>query len=186
MKKWMKITLGVIGIVVLLLVIDLVCIFIINRPLLAIEKDNVYRGLLYDTYICDEYSVPQIKSKGTIFMCSTDKIFDVEEKINYIVENGPMVSSNPFDYVEASKEVYNELLNHPKETFEYSIDKLIKSDGNGGLKSYIEALLCSEINSNFEYDFESAKDYIDQYKVFLTECDCLYNDYDKYALTLIK
>lgn len=71
MKKWLKITLGVIGGIVLLLVIDLGCIFIINRPLFAIKKDNgsVYKGILYDTYNCAEYSVPQIKVKGTKFTC---------------------------------------------------------------------------------------------------------------------
>ena len=51
MKKWLKITLGVIGGFGLLLVIDLVCIFTIHRPLFAIKEDNgdsvniVYRGL---------------------------------------------------------------------------------------------------------------------------------------------
>lgn len=71
MKKWMKITLGVIGGIVLLLIIDLGCIFTINRPLFAIKKDNgsVYKGILYDTYNCAEYSVPQIKAKGTKFIC---------------------------------------------------------------------------------------------------------------------
>lgn len=71
MKKWMKITLGVIGGIVLLLIVDLGCIFTINRPLFAIKKDNgsVYKGILYDTYSCAEYSVPQIKAKGTKFIC---------------------------------------------------------------------------------------------------------------------
>ena len=58
MKNWMKITLGVVGVILLLLIIDLLCIFTINKPLLAVKQDNgdsvniVYRGLLYDTYIC--------------------------------------------------------------------------------------------------------------------------------------
>lgn len=70
MKKWLKITLGVVGGIILLFAIDLICIFTINRPLLAVKKYNVYRGLLYDTYICSEYTVPQIKTKGAKFTCA--------------------------------------------------------------------------------------------------------------------
>ena len=70
MKKWLKITLGVVGGIILLFAIDLICIFAINKPLLAVKKDNVYRGLLYDTYICSEYTVPQIKTKGAKFTCA--------------------------------------------------------------------------------------------------------------------
>ncbi len=78
MKKWVKIILGVIGVVVILLVVDLICIFTINRPLFAIKEDNgdssvVYKGLLYNTYNCKEYSTPQIKAKGTKFNCATGK-----------------------------------------------------------------------------------------------------------------
>lgn len=79
MKKWVKIILYIIGIIVLIFVIDLICIFTINRPLFAIRTDNddsiniVYRGLFYDTYDCAEYSVPQIKSKGLKFSCAIDR-----------------------------------------------------------------------------------------------------------------
>lgn len=71
MKKWQKIILGIIGIIVLLFIIDLVCIFAIDRPIFAIKKDNgtAYKGIFYDTYNCEEYSVPQIKAKGTKFTC---------------------------------------------------------------------------------------------------------------------
>ena len=80
MKKWLKIILGVIGAFVLLLVIDLVCIFTIHRPLLAIKEDNgdsvnfVYRGVLYDTLYCHEYSTPQIKPKGTKISCAVERV----------------------------------------------------------------------------------------------------------------
>ncbi len=110
----------------------------------------------------------------------------IEEKIDYIVENGPQESSNPFNYINANKDVYNELLASPKETFEYAINDLIKTNASDGLKSYIEALLCSEINQNFQYDFESGIDYLEHYKSFLTKCDCLYNDYDDYTQLLLK
>lgn len=80
MKKWLKITLGFIGVFVLLLVIDLVCIFTIHRPLFAIKEDNgdsvniVYRELLYDTLYCHEYSTPQVKPKGTKISCAVERV----------------------------------------------------------------------------------------------------------------
>ena len=79
MKKWLKIILCVICIIILIFVIDLICIFTINRPLFAIRTDNddsiniVYRGLFYDTYDCAEYSLPQIKLKGSKLTCSISR-----------------------------------------------------------------------------------------------------------------
>lgn len=76
MKKWVKITLGVVGVVILLFAIDLICIFTINRPLFAIKTENngsvnnVYKGLFYDTYICNDYSTIQITYKGSKFSCN--------------------------------------------------------------------------------------------------------------------
>ena len=95
-------------------------------------------------------------------------------------------SSNPFDYIKTSQKEYNELLNHPKETFEYAIKDLIETNANNGLKSYIEALLCKEINKNFKYDFESANDYLKHYKEFLQQSHSDFNNYDKYAISLLK
>lgn len=76
MKKYMKIIVGLISTIIILLIIDLICIFTINRPLFAIKENNseVYRGLFYDTYNCHEYTVPQIKSKGTKFTCAVSNI----------------------------------------------------------------------------------------------------------------
>ncbi len=85
MKKSIKISLIVIGIIVLCFIIDLICIFTINRPLFAIKEDNgdsvnlIYRGLFYDTYNCHEFSAPQIKVKGAKYTCAGIK-FD-EEKV---------------------------------------------------------------------------------------------------------
>ena len=88
MKKMLKVILAVIGIVALLFIIDLICIFAINRPLLAIKEDNgdsanlIYRGLVYNTYNCHEYSSPQIKLKGSKFTCaaSSNKIIEIIDK----------------------------------------------------------------------------------------------------------
>lgn len=85
MKKWLKITFVVIGGFILLFIMDIICIFTINRPLLALKKDNgtIYKGVFYDTYNCPEFSVPQIKVKGTKFHCidssvNKDKVSSVK------------------------------------------------------------------------------------------------------------
>ena len=72
MKKNIKVFLVVIGIIILSIVIDLVCIFTINRPIFAIKAKTPYTyiGIFYDTYNCPEYSMVQIKSKGTKFSCA--------------------------------------------------------------------------------------------------------------------
>lgn len=76
MKKVIRIILIVVSIVTLCFILDILCIFTINRPLFAIENDggNVYRGIFYDTYNCAEYTVPQIKSKKNKFTCAEVKI----------------------------------------------------------------------------------------------------------------
>ena len=41
---------------------------------------------------------------------------DVNQKIENIINNGPQLSSNPFDYIQVSQNEYDELLKYPKET----------------------------------------------------------------------
>ena len=88
MKKFIKVFLIIIGIIILSIIIDIVCIFSINRPIFAI-KDNcdclysVYRGVFYDTYNCPEYSIPQIKSKGTKFSCANVRI-DIGDVVDIV------------------------------------------------------------------------------------------------------
>lgn len=95
MPKWLKIILGVIGAIIIFFAIDIVCIFTLNKPLFAIKEDNggstslVYRGLLYDTYNCPEYSTPQIKAKGIKFACAeaktdTGKVIELKDKTKEI------------------------------------------------------------------------------------------------------
>lgn len=69
MNKYLKIFLIIVCSIILLVVIDLVCIFRVNRPIIAIKKDNVYYGIFYDSYDCTEYPILQIKPKGTKFYC---------------------------------------------------------------------------------------------------------------------
>lgn len=73
MIKYLKIFLIIVCSIILLVVIDLVCIFTINRPIIAIKKDHVYYGVFYDSYDCMEYSVLQIQPKNSKFSCVVSK-----------------------------------------------------------------------------------------------------------------
>lgn len=74
MKRSLKIIIGVIIGIVLYFTIDLVCIFTINRPIFSQGEDYgthaVYKGLFFNTYVCPEFSTPQIKVKGAKYTCA--------------------------------------------------------------------------------------------------------------------
>ena len=95
MKRSLKIIIGVIIGIVLYFTIDLVCIFTIDRPLFAIKDDNgdsvniIYKGLFYNVYNCMEYSLPQIKAKGTKFNCSIEEI-KLQDESKYKITNDPL------------------------------------------------------------------------------------------------
>ena len=184
-----------------------------NSPIIS-HKENlgddnyVVKGILVDTYYCsqDENQVTvNVLFKNSKFVCPVNEQdnnhqLDDEQnkyekldkdtilnKINSIVENGPTSSSNPYDYISKSSSIYNELVQTPKETFMYAIEDLIETDADSrnGLVSYIEAILCSNINTNFKYDFISAQDYLEKYKAFLLDGSYTYNEYDNYAKSLL-
>lgn len=75
MNKYIKTTLIVASTIILLIALDLICIFTLNRPIFAIKEDNgdsvniIYKGILYNTYNCQEYAIPQIKGKRKKFNC---------------------------------------------------------------------------------------------------------------------
>lgn len=71
-SKILKIFLKAILVLFILFIIDIFCIFTINRPLFAykVNNENLYKGIFYNVYNCDEYSKPQIKMKGSKFSCS--------------------------------------------------------------------------------------------------------------------
>lgn len=99
MKNWLKIIFGIFGGIVLLVIIDLACIFTINRPLFAIKKDNgaIYKGMFFDTYICNEYPTPQIKGKGVKFTCVTD------------LQKGQEGSNKEFDFYISKEENHSDI-----------------------------------------------------------------------------
>ena len=76
MKKWLKILLVLIGVIFSCVTLDFISIFTLGKPIFAIpvRTPYTYTGIFYDTYNCPEYSVPQIKVKGTKFSCATGTI----------------------------------------------------------------------------------------------------------------
>jgi len=92
MNKFLKVLLSIVSIIVICCFIDIIFIFSTNKPLFAIKEDNgdsvnsIYRGLFYDVYNCNEYSMVQIKAKGIKFSCSTIK-FEEDKKSSYIIKN---------------------------------------------------------------------------------------------------
>ena len=105
MKKYIKIFVISICAIGLLILIDVLCALNFNKPLFAIKEDNgdsvnlIYRGLFFDTYICQEYSIAVIKSKGTKFSCSNVSSTISEESDYEIVdlENVKRIGQNAFE-----------------------------------------------------------------------------------------
>jgi len=86
MKTWLKVTICVIVFIFVLVVIDMVSIYTKFKPVFAVKKscdectNDVYYGLFYDTYVCNQYTVPQVKAKWTKYSCvdlPQDKTFEI-------------------------------------------------------------------------------------------------------------
>ena len=80
MKKKMEIGLRIVFRVVfvlfILLILDIAFIYLIDRPIFAIKKDNVYRGILFNVYDCGDDLGPQVKFKSNKFTCSEVDLTD--------------------------------------------------------------------------------------------------------------
>lgn len=106
MKKTLKIIVVIVNIIVLSIIIDLICIFTIHRPLFAVKVRTPYTyiGIFYNTYNCPEYSVPQIKAKGTKFSCAVSRI-DIG-KVTEIVDKTKSIKN--FTCAEALEQFYED------------------------------------------------------------------------------
>ncbi len=116
---------------------------------------------------------------------SEEEFKEVEDLINTIVDNGPKESSIPYDYIDASREEYDKLLSTPEKTFQYVISDLINTNAGNGLRSYIEVLLCNQINNNFQVGFSSADEWLTKYIEYLNKSGKDFNNYDNYARKLL-
>lgn len=148
------------------------------------EGNNI--SITFTDEILNSISPTPLREVVKVQLVDDEISFDVSKRIETIINNGNQISSNPYDYIKTSQQEYDELLKYPKETFEYSIKDLVSTSANNGLKSYIEAILCNEINKNIEYDFNSANEFLEKYKKHLAESDSIFNDYDIYAKSLLK
>lgn len=106
-KKLFYWIIGLFGLILMVIGADLFCIFTRFKPLLAIQNEggNVYKGIFYDTYLCSEYSVPQVKLKGTKFSClafETIELGDVVDIIDTSNEN------NEFGCAEVLEEFFED------------------------------------------------------------------------------
>lgn len=86
MKIWLKITICIIVVILVCVLVDIIYIYTKLKPVFAIKRlcdgctNNVYYGLFYDTYVCNQYTVPQIKLKWTKYSCvdvPQDKTFEI-------------------------------------------------------------------------------------------------------------
>lgn len=126
--------------IILFFVVDFLCIFIFHRPLFAVRGSlpYMYKGLLYDTYNCPQYSVPQIKLKGSKFSCV--ECIDVSESDVYSCSN-----DSELYYEENGRFVFTYCLDNI--TFKYKdkkIDLLEFIRENGSLEKAIDQLTLNE------------------------------------------
>lgn len=148
------------------------------------EGNNI--SITFTDEILNSISPTPLREVIKVQLLDDEISFDVSKRIETIINNGNQLYSNPYDYIKASKQEYDELLKHPKETFEYSIKELVTTSDNNKLENYIKAILCNEINENIKYDFNSANEFLEKYKKYLNESDSVFNDYDVYAKSLLK
>ena len=115
MRKWIKGGLIVLILLIVCIIIDIVSIYTRSEPIFAIKDkydDQVYRGLLYDTYNCQQFSVSQIYPKWVKYICNknaiTGKITSIEN--NYVV----ITANNNNPYINKGDEAYILLDEHIK------------------------------------------------------------------------
>ena len=95
MKKYLKILLLAVGIILICMLIDIVSIYTIFKPIFGIKQNCickehlVYKGIIYDTYCIPEYTVPRIKSKWytcekSIEVIGNGKVIDIVDKTKKI------------------------------------------------------------------------------------------------------
>lgn len=111
MKKWVKVIVIIVSILILCIVFDIVSIYARNKPIFAISDNNdssnkIYYGLLYDTYNCQEYPIAQIKFKWSNFSClfktTNDETDDGRynrpsysiDNISIIIKDGTLTNKN--------------------------------------------------------------------------------------------
>lgn len=168
MKKSLKIILSIIGVIILCFILDFIWIFNFNKPLFAIaaKQPHTYLGLFYDTYNCPEYSMPQIKSKGTKFACAFEEPENQEHSFyGTILESYPtymIVKPNEGEEERNSSDKFHIDLTKTNDIL-YKVGANVKITYNGFiLESYPAQINATKIevitDYNFKIKFTSTKD----------------------------
>lgn len=145
-------------VIILFFIIDFACIFLLDRPMFAI-KGNVpykYSGLLYDTYRCPEYSVPQVKMKGTKFSCAIDFKYKIVTSEEEVCDNA---SRTKLYYEENDRRVYTRCLNSISIKYEDMTVNLIDFiKNNDSLEEAIDKLTLTHVNTMWDGGTKIYKD----------------------------
>lgn len=72
----------------------------------------------------------------------------VDQLLQEIMDNGPVASSNPYDYIKDSRD-FAELVALGNPALEYMFDSFVRNNEDG-LKEYIMASACAKIMGNFD------------------------------------
>ncbi|MDH7524471.1 MAG: hypothetical protein QHH10_04070 [Peptococcaceae bacterium] len=108
---------------------------------------------------------------------STADSIDVKNKVDQllkeIIDNGPVASSNPYDYLKDSK-AFDELVAMGNPALEYMFDSFAKSHEDG-LKEYIMASACAKIMGKYDEQkgigIKSGREWFYKYGVFAKDAD---------------
>lgn len=88
--------------IILMIILDIVSVLFKNKPLIILDKNisstnEVYKGIFFNVYNCNEHTLSQIKSKFTKYSCSLN-----EEKLTFeIIDNTEFC-------VQALEEIYKD------------------------------------------------------------------------------
>lgn len=193
MKKSIKTLLIIMFIIIFCIGIDITSIYTRNKPIFAISKNDdsvnqVYRGILYDTYNCFTESMVHIKPKWSKYTCSEiknknmyiGKITQINDK--YIVITG-VSDENNLSYEDVAHVI---LSNNPKVIGANNliIGQIIKLEAASIQEVYPILITTKKIevialNDNFEI--------IDETEVCAQALEEIYEtEFNKYYLPCIK
>lgn len=144
MKKIINSLIGIVFISIILIGIDFYSIYKDNKPVFVIKEEidglnKVYRGILYDTFNCIQYSSMQIKLKNTKYSCPrTEKNTDEnDKKIAKLTFVGDLLFEQPYYDAISNGEDKDKYFNRVKEYFindDISIGNMEVVIGNDKLK----------------------------------------------------
>jgi len=143
MKKIINSLIGIVFISAVLIGLDFYSIHTKNKPIFILkeEKDSfniIYRGILYDTYNCAEYSAMQVKLKSTKYSCPSSEKIKKDKSLAKLTLVGDLLFEQPFYDAIDNGEDKDKYFNQVKKYFErddLSIGNMEVVIGNEKLKT---------------------------------------------------